>query len=106
MRQAVIWKHTLKWTSIPQDIVMPVRGQIIHVEMQNDNIQLWEMHEAEGPEQPVMAPRTFCLLGTGDYTPNEYYVLGHCGTVQTKMESTDDFFVWHVLELAKLTPAG
>lgn len=81
-----IYKYPLQLTDT-QVIMMPRRAEILDVQVQKGQIQLWAMVDVEEP----LTPRTFHIIGTG----NKFTKKGrrYISTIQ------DGAFVWHIFEV-------
>ena len=88
-----IYKYRLELTD-RQTISLPVRAELLDVQIQNGQLCLWAMVEPD-------APKTSCeieIIGTGhemDHFNEEDLVRHHLATIQTQGGA----FVWHVFEL-------
>ena len=82
----VIWKYALRLgTNV---IEMPVKAELLTVQMQRDTICLWALVNPD----IAMEQRLIEVVGTGNPIPEPYAVRRYIGSVQL------DEFVWHVFE--------
>jgi hypothetical protein len=91
-RIETIWKYELDWPTAT--VYMPKGAQILRVGVQNGNIFVWAMHDAEVEETE---PRAFMTVGTGwefDAKPTAVYL----GSVSIP-ETTIGELVFHIFEV-------
>jgi hypothetical protein len=90
---ATIWKFPLPiLTGDIVEIEMPAGAQILCVQAQKNEGQIWAVVKPEKPKKM----RKFKIIGTGNHFPEEEY-LDYIGTFQ--QEHVPGFsFVWHVFE--------
>jgi hypothetical protein len=89
----VIWKYQLA-DEARQVVMMPSGAEILSVQQQHGDLQLWAMVDPDLPKQM----RVFEIFGTGTTMPDlssEGRVRRHLATVQT----CQGMLVWHVFEL-------
>ncbi len=89
----VIWKYQLK-NEARQVVMMPSGAEILSVQQQRGDLQLWAMVDPDLPKQK----RVFEIFGTGTTMPDlssEGRVRRHLATVQV----CQGMLVWHVFEL-------
>jgi hypothetical protein len=89
----VIWKYQLA-DEARQVVMMPSGAEILSVQQQHGDLQLWAMVDPDLPKQM----RVFEIFGTGTTMPDlssEGRVRRHVATVQT----CQGMLVWHVFEL-------
>jgi len=84
-----VWKYGL-YFSPNLKITMPAGAQILSVQNQHDELQLWALVDTEAP----FKQRTFGVFETGEF--KESYG-NHLATVQIRG------FVWHVFETVRET---
>lgn len=82
---ATIYKYPLK-NEVLQTIKMPKGAQILHVDLQRDDICLWALVDTTAE----MEPRIIECFGTGFHIDN--FPRKHIATVK------DGYFVWHYFE--------
>jgi hypothetical protein len=93
MARTVVWKHVL--TPGRTDVELPIAARVLHVAAQNDDIYLWEAHDAATTRTET---RYFIVLGTGfvgDFDLSSYSGTRHVGTVLMY----DARIVLHVFEV-------
>lgn len=83
-----IWKYNLMITGM-QSICLPQGARILSAQMQNDELNIWVMHDKDYASEL----RNFAIYGTGHYIPENpgFYI----ATVQ------DRGLVWHLFEVYK-----
>jgi len=89
----VIWKYQLE-DEARQVIMMPSGAEILSVQQQHGDLQLWAMVDPYVPKQM----RVFEIFGTGTTMPDlssEGRARRHLATVQV----CQGMLVWHVFEI-------
>jgi len=91
-----VWKYPLREApGIPLWIKMPDGAEILHGEMQGDDLCLWALVDLSCAEKA----RCFIIVGTGhEFALAPDMHAAHCATVLT----SGGALVWHVFEIAPL----
>ncbi len=83
-----IWKYPLAIVD-SQHVVMPMTSELLHVDVQNGQVQLWAMVNPDRPTRPYLIH----MFGTGHIVPKGLEMI-HIGSVMLEGGA----LVFHVFE--------